>query len=155
METIALVACVKSKRTGHHQAKDLYNSTLFTYSRRYAELHADRWFILSAKHGLLDPSTMLESYEGTLKNVAPKIKQRWAQKVYEQIMALNLDTRNVRILWLAGNDYKSALSPMLSRFIQVDPVRGLKLGPRMAWLKAHLGEENAETAIVEASEEMA
>ena len=42
METIALVACSKAKRPGRHQAKNLYNSTLFTYSRKYAETHADR-----------------------------------------------------------------------------------------------------------------
>src|SRR5436309_2341755 len=116
MVTIALVGCVKSKRPGRHEAQNLYNSTLLTYSRQYAEANADRWFILSAKHGLLEPKAVIDSYSGTLKNVAPKIKQRWAQMVYEQIMALNLDSRNVRILWLAGNDYKGVLSPMLSRF---------------------------------------
>ena len=40
MITIALVGCATSKRPGRHQAKYLYNSTLFTYSRQYAEANA-------------------------------------------------------------------------------------------------------------------
>jgi len=138
MERIALVACVKSKRTGRHQAKNLYNSTLFTYSRQYAETHADRWFILSAKHGLVRPNEMLEDYEGTLKNVSPAIKRKWAQRVHQQMQVLNLDKNKVEIVWLAGNDYKSGLAPLLARFKQSDPLKGMKLGARMAWLKEKL-----------------
>lgn len=138
METIALVACAKAKRPGRHQAKNLYHSTLFTYSRKYAETHADRWFILSAKHGLVHPDSMLDFYYGTLKNVPLPVKNRWAHKVYDQIKALNLDPQNTRIMWLAGNDYKSELSPMLTRFRQDDPLRNMKLGDRMAWLKSQI-----------------
>lgn len=48
---VALVSCVKTKRDTPHPAKDLYTSPLFKGLRRYAEAHADTWFILSAEFG--------------------------------------------------------------------------------------------------------
>ena len=54
---VALVSCVKSRRPEPAPARDLYTSPLFRAMRRYAESHADAWYILSAKHGLVDRRT--------------------------------------------------------------------------------------------------
>jgi hypothetical protein len=64
--TIVLVACSARKRGTPCPAKDLYTSTLFRYSRRYAEQFGDRWYILSARHGLLSPEARISPYEQTL-----------------------------------------------------------------------------------------
>jgi hypothetical protein len=56
---VALVSCVKSKRTSESPARDLYTSPLFTKMRRYAEQHAEAWFILSAEHGVLAPDQLV------------------------------------------------------------------------------------------------
>ena len=53
---VALVSCVKSRRPEPAPARDLHTSPLFRAMRRYAESHADAWYILSAKHGLVEPA---------------------------------------------------------------------------------------------------
>ena len=39
---VALVSCVKTKRTSASRAEDLYQSNLFLLMRKYAEENADR-----------------------------------------------------------------------------------------------------------------
>jgi hypothetical protein len=51
------------------EARDLYASTTFSEARRYAEQKADNWYILSALHGLLDPSLVIPPYECTLNDM--------------------------------------------------------------------------------------
>lgn len=60
---VGLVGCVKSKRGTAAPARDLYTSALFRGRRRYVELTCDRWFILSARHGLVEPEEILEPYD--------------------------------------------------------------------------------------------
>lgn len=57
---IGLVGCVKTKRSTGNLARDLYMSTLFTGRRRYVEASCDRWFVLSARHGLVCNDEWLE-----------------------------------------------------------------------------------------------
>ena len=35
-------------------------------ARRYAETHAERWYILSAAHGLVDPERIIDPYDISL-----------------------------------------------------------------------------------------
>ncbi len=77
-ETIALVSCVKKKRAARCPAQDLYDSDLFRKMRCYAKQHSDRWFILSAKYGLLSPETEIEPYEQTLNNMRIRDRREWA-----------------------------------------------------------------------------
>jgi hypothetical protein len=65
---VALVSCVKSKRSAPTPACDLYTSPLFRHLRGYAEANADTWYILSAGHGLLRPDQVVAPYERTLNN---------------------------------------------------------------------------------------
>jgi hypothetical protein len=51
-----LLGCVKRKRDHPATAKDLYSSPLWAGRRAYAESSGVPWLILSAKHGLVDPS---------------------------------------------------------------------------------------------------
>ena len=67
--TIALVACASSKQEHPAQAADSYVSDLFRKSHSYAERHAETWFVLSAKHGLIEPTTEIEPYEMTLNTM--------------------------------------------------------------------------------------
>jgi hypothetical protein len=135
-ETIALVSCVKSKVPGPCAAKDLYTSVLFRYMRTYAEDHADRWFILSAKHGLMDPEATVVAYEQTLNNISARLRRQWAQRVYQQMDEAKLLRGDARFLWLAGKAYRHDLALMLRDFEQDDPLAGLGIGKRLAWLKA-------------------
>ena len=62
---VYLVACVSQKKETCDQAQYLYTSALFTKARAYALRHADRWYILSAKHGLVPPEEVIDPYETT------------------------------------------------------------------------------------------
>jgi uncharacterized protein DUF6884 len=57
---------VKKKLTHRAPAEDLHVSPLFVGRCRYVEGSCDRWFILSAEHGLVTPATELEPYDETL-----------------------------------------------------------------------------------------
>jgi len=41
-------------------------------------------------------------------------------------------------LWLAGRSYLTDLMPLLSDYPQSDPLRGLRMGQRLAWLSSAL-----------------
>ena len=67
MALIALIACSCKKIGGADQAQYLYNSNLFKLSFRYAQQRgAQRIYILSAKHGLLDPNEILMLRSGII-----------------------------------------------------------------------------------------
>lgn len=134
-ETIALVSCVKKKRSGPCMAKDLYVSPLFRFMRTYAEHKADRWFILSAKYGLVRPTDVLESYEQTLNESSVKQRRKWAAHVLQQMRDEDLLRPGVTFLWLAGQAYQKYLSSLLAGLSQLDPLAGKRFGERLAWLK--------------------
>ena len=134
-KTIALVSCVKKKKAVRCPAQDLYDSDLFRKMRCYAKQHSDRWFILSAKYGLLSPETEIEPYERTLNTMRVHDRREWADKVYAQMREHGLLHSGVSFLWLAGNKYKEHLADLLSDCSQEDPLAGKGIGQRLKWLK--------------------
>ena len=68
MATLAIVQCGASKIWKKHPpvgptpAKEAYTSGYFRKNRAYAERFADRWLILSAKYGFLDPDRRIRNY---------------------------------------------------------------------------------------------
>lgn len=133
-KTIGLVSCVKRKGPLRAPARDLYTSPLFRKMRRYAIAHSDRWFILSAKYGLVHPDAMIEPYEVTLKGMRASERRAWAQQVYRQMSETGLLATGNRFLWLAGQAYQEDLAPHLAPFPQCDPLKGMKIGERLRWL---------------------
>src|SRR5437868_1817333 len=118
MNDVALVACVKTKSDHAVPAKDLYSSPLFRMSRRYAESNADRWFILSAEHGLLDPKTITHPYDTTLNSMGAMDRRTWVNGVIAQMKAQDVSGR--RLLILAGQVYRSGLMQFLwTRFNEI------------------------------------
>lgn len=114
---IGLVGCVKSKLDKPSKARDLYTSPLFRGRRRHVERSCARWFVLSAKHGLVDPDTVLEPYEKTLKQASRAERQRWSVGVLGALK-LELGSFSATIFEIhAGNDYRA--------FGLVDGIRGL------------------------------
>jgi hypothetical protein len=75
---VGLVACSKTKADGPRPAAELYTSPLFRKAAAYCRRHYDRWFILSALHGLVEPSTVLAPYDLTLTALTPTEREAWA-----------------------------------------------------------------------------
>lgn len=130
---IALIGCVKSKAKTKCMAKDMYTSPLFKMSYRYAKTITDDVYILSAKYGLIKDTTVISPYEETLKAKTKHEKKIWAFKVIESLKEANLI--NEDILLLAGEDYSCYIRQKLNT---IEPLKGLKLGERLSWLKKHL-----------------
>lgn len=57
---VGLVGCASQKLKRPVPARELYVSQLFKKASAYAELTCDRWFVLSAMHGLVHSETVLE-----------------------------------------------------------------------------------------------
>jgi hypothetical protein len=134
---IALVSCVKSKRSTPVAAGDLYVSSLFRAMRKYAQAHAGTWYVLSAEHGLLSPNRITAPYERTLLRMGQAERKAWAARVVRQLEpVLAQKDGPSTVLLLSGERYREHLQPSLERLghTVVFPLAGLAIGKRLSWL---------------------
>jgi hypothetical protein len=134
---LVLLACVKSKRLSPAPARDLYTSPLFTKARAIVEAQGAEWRILSALHGLVNPSQVIEPYEHTLNGKGVADRRAWAEGVLPQL--LPLATQMGRVVFFAGDRYREFLQqPLLRSGVVVEvPMQGLSLGQQLARLADH------------------
>lgn len=105
MNGLVVIPCGAAELTRPAPARDLYTGAYFRSCRRAAEAlrPALGWLILSAKHGLIRPDTVLAPYELTLRQPGAVTTAR----LIEQARALGVtDARPVVVL--AGRLYASA-----------------------------------------------
>lgn len=131
--TLAAVGCSGSKHEddGLLPARDRYKRAYWVCKRRYGDVVADDWQIISAEYGLLDPDQPIPYYERTpedLRGVPVDSDQRlptgepvrtlldrWALDVHEALaqwlddVAGGLDPRDVELEVLVGRRYKEPL----------------------------------------------
>jgi hypothetical protein len=138
-QRIGLVGCVKSKLDRPAQARNLYTSPLFRGRRSEVERTCDRWFVLSAKHGLVAPNTVLEPYDQTLKSAGRRDKRRWSDEV---LAALQRELGPIAAITFeihAGNEYRAfGLEHGIRELggIVIVPTAGLSLGQQLAFYGA-------------------
>ena len=87
MKKIVLIACVSKKSDKKQKAELLYQSSLFKKELQYAKevIRADKIFILSALHGLLNLSDEIEPYNLTLNDMAVAKRKAWAEEVLKSL----------------------------------------------------------------------
>jgi hypothetical protein len=118
-----LIQCTDSKRDEPVKAKKLYDtSSYFRKMRDYAEATGEIWFILSAKHGLVDPEGVIHPYDerGLSGELAESIAETIANGPHEYVEIC------------AGKDYTDPLVPELEQR-QIDVLElcpGMKIGER-------------------------
>jgi hypothetical protein len=133
---IGLVGCVKSKLTVASPARDLYTSTLFVGRRRFVEASCDRWFILSAKHGVVDPDAILEPYDETLKTASRAARRAWSQRVLSTLDAELGDISGFCFETHAGAEYLEygVADGLLQRGATVrNPTQGMRIGEQLSF----------------------
>lgn len=137
---VVLVQCTKDKRDGSHPARDLYDpSDYFRKQRTYATQRADRWFVQSAKHGLVAPDQVIEDYDVRASDLADP--DGWADQIATDLADQIPASATVSIL--GGRDYADPLTPCLeTRGFEVhEPLRGMKFGVRKSklaeWNRVH------------------
>lgn len=105
LDRIGLVGCVKSKLGHAARAQDLYTSPLFQGRRRWVEQTCGRWFILSAKHGLLYPDTVIAPYDLTLRQMPARERRAWSRRVVEALREELHDFRSLSFEAHLGSAY--------------------------------------------------
>lgn len=130
---IVLISCVSKKLKVPTQAKDMYISPLFKGAYKYAKiLNADKIFILSAKYGLLDETTVIHPYNETLNTKSEKEIKEWAMGVYRSLCKVS-DIDLDKYVFLAGEKYRKYLVSYLHK-IEI-PLQGLSIGKQLAFYK--------------------
>jgi hypothetical protein len=136
---IGLVGCVATKANEPRPARDLYISPLFRGRRTYVERTCERWFILSAKHGLVSPERVLEPYDETLRGISAQARRRWSQgvlaKLQRSVGHLGGHTFEIH----AGVDYRNfgLVAGLHAKGAKVDiPTEGLRQGEQLAFYNA-------------------
>ena len=112
MTTIALISCTKSKKSYPCQAKEMYSerSPWFQKAYEYAELIADKIYILSAKYDLLDVEKIIKPYEETLKTKSNGERRSWSNRVLHKLDKV-CDLEKDNFIIIAGRDYYEHLAP--------------------------------------------
>ena len=150
---VGLVGCASSKLQRPAPARELYTSQLFRKASAYAAATCDRWYILSAKHGLVHPDTVLEPYDvklGANRLDTPPIHD-WAERVRVQLaeeLADVADVADVLLVALAGEQYRTVLRPWLGaagcRWPFEIPMLGMGIGQQLGWLTHELSTASAD-----------
>ena len=138
MGNVVLVSCTSKKLDRKAKAEDLYISPLFCYQLAYARtLEPDAIYILSAKHGLIGLTDIVEPYDLTLNEMTSAEVKQWAEMVLRQLRAeANLETDH--FVLLAGANYRRYLVPHMASYDV--PLEGLGIGKQLQQLKTWLDE---------------
>jgi uncharacterized HhH-GPD family protein len=141
-----ILGCVSTKLAGPTRAKDLYASPLWMKRRRYAESTGKPWFIFSARHGIIEPDSMIEWYDVAMSRLSSDEIKRVGEQASEQLSALVGDLNGRRFEIHAGASYVRALKPALARRgASLDqPLEGLTFGRQLHWYNEHAGVQKAQ-----------
>jgi uncharacterized HhH-GPD family protein len=145
---VILIGCVKTKAEHPALARDLYRSALFDRRRCYAEAAGQPWFILSAEHGLLEPTVVIEPYDVYLAHEASEYRTAWGEWVAAKLQRRLGDLHGRRVEVHAGAAYVEAIQePLRRRGAQVlNPLAGLRQGEQLAWYTHEPGDPPAAPA---------
>lgn len=140
MARIAFVACSKTKAKEVMPTAALYTSPLFKKSLLAGLDLADKVYILSAEHGVLDLSEPVAPYDTTLKTMRREARLAWGARTGEQLVKAMRSSDTA--VMLCGEEY---LSPIRSKLAEIGvalevPLDTLSLGVRLRALSQMNGE---------------
>lgn len=131
---VAFVACCKTKADRPAPAGALYASPLFRKSLQAALDQSRKVFILSAEHGIVNLSTILEPYDTTLKGMNVTKRREWGKRVGSIIGQYAPPGSSVELL--CGEEYIAPISLDFGRleYKLSNRLLGLSLGQRLSKL---------------------
>jgi hypothetical protein len=130
------VSCTKSKRETAAPLRQLYDtSALFRKASAYCEQEHDAWYVLSAKHGLLDPDgPAIAPYDETLTEASVAEREQWAARVVTELDEAALLRDDTTLVVHAGRAYTEPLVSLIeSNGGTVRPPRPTESGWANAW----------------------
>jgi len=140
-KSIIIISCGKKKIWDKDQnaqaitAKNAYIGNYFKLCKRYAERFSDKWFILSAKYGFINPDFVIpDNYDVKLKN--SKDQTVFVDKLKKQAEELEIQNYN-RVIILTGKEYFNVIKMVLKDFeLEIcNPLEGLGIGNRQKTIK--------------------
>jgi hypothetical protein len=140
MSKIVLLSCTKSKTSHEAPAQELYSaSPMFQKTLEYGKsLKPDKMYILSAKHHLVNLNQKLKPYDLTLKEFNKEEKEKWGEKVYQEMKSRGLNLEKDTFIFLAGNEYIKPLLKYIPEKNIETPMDGRRFGERLKWLNSQL-----------------
>ena len=119
---LVIIPCGQSKiwrkepNHGPSKAKDAYIGPPFKVNKEFAEKFADKWMILSAKYGFIDPDFVIPAdYNVTFKKPATNPISIDALKEHIRIRKLDFGT----VITLGGKDYSSKVKLVFGQSAKV------------------------------------
>jgi len=122
-----LIACSARKLDKPAKARDLYKGQAFTLATK-AAAGADV-LILSAKHGAIEPDSIIDPYNVTLSDMTKAERAAWTAATAAQLAP----HRDREIIVLAGANYAAAVEGFGN---VTRPLAGLGIGQQLAKLKS-------------------
>ena len=141
LQILVIVPCGKAKiwdrepNRGSSEAKNAYIGAPFIVNKTFAEKFADKWVVLSAKYGFIDPDFAIpENYNTSFKN--PSTNPISVNALRKQVKEKNLHNYNF-VIALGGKDYLRMIKEAFQNVSKViAPAQGLPLGKAMSHIKA-------------------
>ena len=121
-----VIGCGNRKLLGPHPAKDMYIGGLFRFTKETAIRDGRPWLILSNHYGLLHPETVIEPYDSFATSKAD------IRRLARLLSYNGLNPGPVESWCPAA--YTDAMI-LAGIAVVADPLRGLRIGKRFAWLK--------------------
>jgi hypothetical protein len=136
-----LVGCGRTKLARPASARELYTSTLFRLTLRYVERWADEVRIVSAFHHVVRPDARIIPYDRRIADLGGKTERHaWGDRCVT-MLARELSTPGPwECVLFMGEEYAAPLRGHLRArgFTYREPLAGLGVGARMAWLRHSL-----------------
>lgn len=132
MSKIYLVGCSKKKLDHPCEAQKMYNSVLFNMIQK--QMANKKWYILSAKHNLLNPNEVIHPYDVTLNDMNNNDIKLWSEMCFRQIMNIH---SGEEVVFLAGMTYRKYLVDMLidENILVSIPMEGMGIGMQQKYIK--------------------
>lgn len=139
ISVLVIVPCGKKKiwdihpHAGPCRAKDVYQGPLFKVCKEFAEKFAERWVILSAKYGFIDPDFVIpENYDVTFNK--PSTNPIGVEELRRQAKEKGLYEYD-KIVVLGGSRYIDMASKVFPQSKLRTPFKGLPLGKMIQAIK--------------------
>ena len=139
MRKVVLIPCVSKKKESEAKAENLYDSSLFNYSLKYArKLNPDKIYILSALYGLVELTDVIKPYNKTLNEMGKKDRIKWSEMVIGQMKEKSVDFDNDKFVILVGIRYREYLLNHIKNY--EIPLEGMGIGKQLGYLKRRVEE---------------
>jgi hypothetical protein len=135
---IVLVACVSKKLDRPAPAIELYCSQWFRAACKYALSTGWELYFLSAQHGLVRPSQVLDPYECNPRKKTKIELLQWQTMVVNQLKELAPDGAQFAII--GGKSYYEGVKEKLEEqelYTVATPLIGKMIGWQLNWLKVN------------------